>query len=426
MRILVCETSYLLAQSGRQRAVSQWPHTLFAYLTKPNPPLELQDLRHDAPQENGQSRKSGQSYTRSEDYPTPSNIEKWEEFNLTNIKKIFNGDVKNTLKTKFFELRDFSFVDPECCQIVNEKSLEVVLYQSTERIVLEALRKTSWGMISQNVYMLSGDTARLPFDKAIVKSKSDWAGKSTVQRANNILPGDTKVSKSWTSDELFKKIKLQGRGKRQLKDTSPLMWPIRQILHYCIKAHTRYGYIITDHELVVMRVGLAEADNPNASFGELRDAVTDNALVQLAAIPWGNHTNDREMTINLALWIIHLLAANNGMLDRQYGKLEDETAQDPASQKELVAPAIPASLTTAESQSQQPEDTSSAVANLSFSTIPHDGSAIFESFVYPESSLLQPFSELETSEIPRVQKRNRSPLPQAPKNKRSKMAKRRL
>jgi hypothetical protein len=396
--------------------------TLFAYLTKPNPSLELQDLRHDSPQEAGQSRKSGQSTTTSEHYPTPSNIEKWKEFNLTNIKKIFNGKVKSTLGDEF-ELRDFSFVDPECCRIVNEKSLEVVLHQSTERIVLEALRKTSMGLISQKVFMLSGDTARLPFDDGTVKLKPDWAGKSTAQRANNILPGDTKVSKSWTSDELFEEMKLRKAAGLPLKDTSPQMWPIRQVLHYCIKAHMRYGYIITDHELVVMRVGLAEEDNPNASFGELRDAVNDNALVQIAAIPWENHKNDREMTINLALWIIHLLAANNGLLDRQYGKLKDEKFHDPDTQQELVMLSIPDSFTTEESQSQQPFASASGLDNASSSTIPDDTSTVFESFGDSESRV---FSDLETSELPRVRKRNRSPLPRASKKKKSKSGKKRL
>jgi len=61
----------------------------------------------------------------------------------------------------------------------------------------------------------------------------------------NLMPGDSKLSNKWKSSYYT-----DPRGRAHWKD------PVRQILQYCIQSASRYGFIITDEELVVVRVGI--------------------------------------------------------------------------------------------------------------------------------------------------------------------------
>jgi len=91
----------------------------------------------------------------------------------------------------------------------------------------------------------------------------DWAGRkcSTVNpnepkrkgkkptKAKNLLPGDTKVSLKWNSASLT-------IGDIEKADVKDKRWfqPIGQVYTYCVRLNARYGYIITDKELVVFRI----------------------------------------------------------------------------------------------------------------------------------------------------------------------------
>jgi hypothetical protein len=109
----------------------------------------------------------------------------------------------------------------------------------------------------------------------------------------------------------------------------------------------RYGYLITDKELVVFRIGPADDRIPHSSQKELRQAVAENSIVEWQSIPWENH-GDSKLTVNLALWVLHILAANNGLLDWEYKELAEETIMDFESQQKLTT-----SFSTEEAQSQQ-------------------------------------------------------------------------
>ena len=98
-----------------------------------------------------------------------------------------------------------------------------------------------------------------------VRLGPDWAGiqptnfqPSTRALPRNILIGDNKVGCKWKSRNI----------KRSRVDTRSLSgdWilPISQVYTYYINANARYGYIITDEELVALRISQMTEDGLEA------------------------------------------------------------------------------------------------------------------------------------------------------------------
>jgi hypothetical protein len=167
-------------------------------------------------------------------------------------------------------------------------------------------------------------------------------------RYQNLLPGDSKLSNKW-----------QSSWHSNPDPSTRKAWsqPIRQILHYCKLSHCRYGFLITDAELVVLRVtpqptgeGLAptkplrEPTGPGHSyhFSESTDAsnlsdmlrdmsmespssyrptssATDGFAVEYQAVPMESHGNGkRQLTVQLALFYLAWIAGagTNTLLNR--------------------------------------------------------------------------------------------------------------
>ncbi|KAF2669442.1 hypothetical protein BT63DRAFT_455423 [Microthyrium microscopicum] len=283
--------------------------TLLDYLRQANPTVWCKG---------DQSSSAGS--TKHEDYPTPSRVKRWKEFKLTNIRKIFDNAIDLALKdtpTEAFRTIDSGPV--ELNDIFKEDCLNSVIIRSIQPITVEALSKTSQAIVEKDIFMHRGTAAKLPSKS---RFQPDWAGKTSLRGDINALPGDTKVSKSWTS--LMFKTQLNSKGEIKY-EKSPYVWPVRQVFHYCIKTHSRYGFIITDAELVVLRFGLASQQNGQASVEKIREYIEDDGYAEWQSIPWKHDSdNTGSLSINLALWVLHLLAVNNGFLESNYGKLSEE------------------------------------------------------------------------------------------------------
>ena len=100
--------------------------------------------------------------------------------------------------------------------------------------------------------MVKGSRARI---SAATRFFPDWAGTQKVpddktqegtSRPPNILTGDSKLAKKWSSNKIIDGF--------VTSEKSDWLKPLRQIYTYCVKANARYGYIITDEEVVVVRV----------------------------------------------------------------------------------------------------------------------------------------------------------------------------
>ncbi|KAJ8132733.1 hypothetical protein O1611_g890 [Lasiodiplodia mahajangana] len=304
--------------------------TLYEYLIRPNPEIQLQQSL---------SKSKTNTHTKSVNYPIPSYIQKWTEFNAKTVKRLFNQRLQQILTTEG-NFHDFSHIHPSYCKVFDEDSLEALLVKSNQSILLESLENTSQMLVLQNVSMVRGGQAQLYHcwrelaradpevrrNRAKVAGKwhPDWAGLVDVHGYNNILPGDTKLSRNWKSSELSPFIGRMGQGNLRGHPEAPALWPIRQVLHYCINSHMRYGYVITDEELVVMRVRPNEEYNHGATMDELHSTTWDYPFVEFQSIPWKQASTKIGLSVNLALYTLLILAANNGLLDWEYGSLDQE------------------------------------------------------------------------------------------------------
>ncbi|KAL2042907.1 hypothetical protein N7G274_004667 [Stereocaulon virgatum] len=206
------------------------------------------------------------------------------------------------------------------------------------------------------------------------KYRPDWAGiQSRPQQSNtarqdtrskNILPGDTKVSTKWSSHDI-----VSGPVQSEYT-TKDWLRPLMQVYTYCVKANARYGYIITDKELVAIRVRpnvdtddsqptndsqdswkdvalpqedpqkaqsnfqeatlLPEYDESNGSMpsSPTLAQMCDDGRLEYKAIPWSNaKTRDprrrNDLTVNLALWWLHIMASVSSNIQDQYPPLKE-------------------------------------------------------------------------------------------------------
>ncbi|KAI1117618.1 hypothetical protein F5Y14DRAFT_448074 [Nemania sp. NC0429] len=254
---------------------------------------------------------------------------------MQTIRKIFSPHLQRALNSQF-RFHDFSpLLDASSCSIYGENSLETLIAKSIQCVIAESLRHTSQDLLIQDVHMVKGDQARLYHsrrNRAVTARKArksagrkmepiwrpDWAGVADVHGRNNILPGETKLSKNWRSERLNKYI-----GKEKTQDlyddmNTIALWPMRQMLQYCVDSHARYGYIITDEELVVMKVRPSEECPPGATMEDLRLATLSSAIIEYQSIPWERSDSSDSLSVKLALYVLFILAANNGLLDWTY------------------------------------------------------------------------------------------------------------
>ncbi|KAK2791760.1 hypothetical protein FQN51_002124 [Onygenales sp. PD_10] len=168
----------------------------------------------------------------------------------------------------------------------------------------------------------------------------DWAGIRANQDPNiwsNILPGESKLSRKWRMD-----FTQEG--------AEPYLWPLAQIEFYCTRQrNVRYGYLVTDFELVALRFqkhkigdGIAKqrptraistpghqrnqssmSDISMMSSSPSRHALdlsfhsasstSEHVVIDMVSIPWMN-SGPGKLTVKLALWWLHMMAAGGDTL----------------------------------------------------------------------------------------------------------------
>lgn len=340
---------------------------LIDYLGRKNPKLVTERLKC------GSNSKS-----RGKEWISPGYISEWEEFRFEILASIYDGALLRVLQ-EVFPCNDYSYIPQKPFrELVDEDSIEVVLMKWTQSTVTEALSMAQnclYQSEPQNViYMARGGQAYcqdfVPQTRR-VRLGPDWAGiqpgsidPSKHALPKNILPGDTKVSRKWKSKDI----------ERGCVDEEYLSgdWiqPISQVSTYCIKADARYGYIITDEELVVLRIsqmtedelaawiannGKSEDVAPPQGDSQATDASFNSAdhaksnerekskaikpaakqkeekiefLLEYKAIKWTDarrpgDPRSSDLTVNLALWWLHIMASVDTHIGDKYQSLRE-------------------------------------------------------------------------------------------------------
>lgn len=228
-------------------------------------------------------------------------------------------------------------------EVFDEDSLEHnVLTRAIMPTVNAALAKARRVLKMSSAFDLNFGRSGRCFQPSWVRIKPDWALCSEAHKASeapgryqNLLPGDTKPSIKWNSTG-YSYDHRQWRG------------PVCQILHYCDSTKRRYGFIVTDAEVVVFRCSreviesgraLARPPRTMVSPGHYRDVSGSSAMSALSdsmqraslgpvsspyqptetgneyhpleyqAIPWANcGDGKRQLTVRLSLLYLALMA----------------------------------------------------------------------------------------------------------------------
>ncbi|CAK7225422.1 hypothetical protein SCUCBS95973_005859 [Sporothrix curviconia] len=281
--------------------------TLLSALTSRNPLLDT-------------SRVSEGPNTESAD-KSPLTWIPWEEFSYDNLMAIFEKQVSARYEGPSTSLSDALPLDLQIC---NEQTFELALHRFIMPTVNHCLDVSS----TKPHY---GPGSRCPHPSA----KPDW---SCIGRGKycNYVPGDTKLSaKFWPS----------------MLRTHILEWKkvVGQVVAYQAKYASRYGFIITDEVLIVMRLtregtadgiaagrmnrlgtshGVDYNDGEGDSFVNTTASFVDNNPMdwelnppEYAIVPWSAHGRKR-LTVKLALWCLAMLAVKGGNhIDYSYPEL---------------------------------------------------------------------------------------------------------
>ncbi|OAR05855.1 hypothetical protein LLEC1_06539 [Akanthomyces lecanii] len=247
----------------------------------------------------------------------------WEDFTYENIKAIFK---------KQLGLRYQGGREPEPLA----QDLFILNEDSTD----DAIRRFPMPIVN---YALKSAKGTEHFGRgsrcASIRYVPDWSvvaddhfmegeGAGLMERLMDILPGDTKISSKWTSE---------------IETDFPLAleWEkvVRQVVTYMAAWSVRYGFIVTDAEVVVLRIirqhttsGLASSrlrrKHSQASIATVTlssDPVSDLASnwsslsfqnntaldwdfrVEFCAIPWSVTSR---LTAKLALWALAMMSSH--------------------------------------------------------------------------------------------------------------------
>ncbi|KAL8739395.1 MAG: hypothetical protein Q9190_007803 [Brigantiaea leucoxantha] len=322
--------------------MSQLNQRLLDYLRLPNPQLDCKRWQ------------KGNVVGKLTDHNSPANTVKWKNFESDALKAISSGELKDALECRY-EFHDHSDIPRfPFCEIHDKQSFESLLVKSNHTIVSDALAKAQTHLrVRPEMFMVRGGQAIPPQRRGRCP---DWAGihghRNGNTRPNNILPGITIFNIEGSEHDI-------PWSEKEHLNLENWIDPVRQLLAYCTKANARYGYILTEKELVAVRVQPCPDHKPPEDC-ETKSAAArtgDAGLLEFFAIPWKNgmQENFDGLTINLTLWYLHMIAAKGSEIDDDYPSLEVFKKDDQSTAHESDAAQGPSSH-QATPQGTNPDD----------------------------------------------------------------------
>ena len=315
--------------------------TLDEYLRRPNPAVTRDNSW------TGTNTTSGPSMK-------PSEIVEWKDFNYSTLQAIYGETLKLEIHSQ--DLPDFSLHLPfHLSEIQDEDSLEALLIRWNNAVVSYALsvaqrsngaiRVDAAGHRAGEIFMARGGHAFIPGTNTKKGLRPDWAGiipsdgyqhrtEESRKSFMNALPGDSKLSTKWSSSGDPNSLEFKK--------------PFHQIFKYCDLAEVRYGYLLTPEELVVVRVSRKPSHEvPNSRPSPQRPKRTgtsewnkeqrnillsidskrkEHGVLEYKSIPWddGSQRQEASLSINLALWWLHMMAATARSVGPFYPDLSKE------------------------------------------------------------------------------------------------------
>ncbi|KAK3291895.1 uncharacterized protein B0H64DRAFT_408351 [Chaetomium fimeti] len=304
--------------------------SIFEFLTARNP-----DIHYQTPH--------SKSLTTVRNSLYPRQLKTWDEFSFSTLETVYGRRLIDEARKGRSSLAYPSVLATIDDVVHDEPTTTHALTVWNHRIVATSLQAVQ-GTLHPSIWVPRRRKGQHETDKKTTKESTrlepDAGAVSICQNCcseTERLPKDYKVASKWRSSAIFGGWMTGKAGKWTPGQASkPEAKPIRQVYTYCVKFGCRYGCIITTQEAFIFRIKLrtevSVADaNGDSSRDEaaLRQALSTNGLMEYVSIPWENHrqgsSNEyRALTVNLALWFVHILAGNAHEVDWNYPNLWEE------------------------------------------------------------------------------------------------------
>lgn len=191
--------------------------------------------------------------------------------------------------------------------IGDEEKVDDVALQWNVRVLKEPLRHGAAQLLKVDPNKVTVAKRTQVFRNPILKDKGSRSRKndlkpdmtihvnasSAYSSATMLVMGDNKFSGAWDFETSWKEI--HKNSKLKLDED---MRPFRQLATYCWVGKTRYGYIMSDQELLAVRVWYSKDKAGKETWG----------MEVSHPIPWD--ASSRSLTVNLAIWWLGVMAMN--------------------------------------------------------------------------------------------------------------------
>lgn len=206
--------------------------TLLEYLTRPNLEVDRTNLQ------------SGPNSFSIGDYEVEG-VQAWTDFILENALDCFGDILCDDIPNE--ELHLPAPVSPHHRNLMDESSMGAILKKYNHVIVDRSLQVAQSRLEGRGLHLpISWSWGSLSHIEEDPRLRPDWAG--TIHSGSppyeNRVPGDTKQSKKWRSTM---------KDSASSSDQEEYWKPLRQVLLYCVRVNSRYGYIITGAEALFSR-----------------------------------------------------------------------------------------------------------------------------------------------------------------------------
>ncbi|KAI1124135.1 hypothetical protein F5Y10DRAFT_250167 [Nemania abortiva] len=361
-------------------------HSIFEYLSTKNPKVSHRD--------------AGKSLTSNLRFMVPMRLIPWHEFNFKTMEQIFERQLMAECTRPRLMHHIYPPPDPNRDLIEKSedstkwilKSWTIPMVNAALGAVVKSLNPVFWtaqGLVgpSETSIAPSGsstgrtaarrqpdrqaklrvslvgkdrkpksfipDGGGLSFENlsALAAQKAEAGNPGTLKSADR-LPKEIKPGTKWTSEPLAqgKIVDENGEWLEYMKWHSSSA-PLRQIYTYCARARSRYGCIVTSKEVVVVRIQLEKDeqsscdDSSSKLMDDLEESLQTHGLMEWKSIKWSEHMREgriedyKEITMNMALWIMHILAGNDCEIGIGYNPLMEEKIEK-RSQNVLPSPVV--------------------------------------------------------------------------------------
>ncbi|KAI0423512.1 hypothetical protein F5Y09DRAFT_228945 [Xylaria sp. FL1042] len=289
----------------------------------------------------------------------PRKVKKWEEFCFENLEKIYEGQLMSAARSPRFSLPCYPFVLNKDCRIEDEPMTTSLISKWNDTIVSAALDAVK-DELNPSIWV---QKASKPDQSALAPKIEAKGTKKTAKISLRPDSGAYSIHEQdqETKEERFPKDYKYAGCWNSLKirngehvDTDTGEWrpgfvrrndnmPIRQAYTYSVLFQCRYGCILTTAEAFIFRIRpldqSPEAKGRSDKKATPQEAVKESGLMEYASIPWRHGTdenNDKynKLTVNLALWVLHVLAGNNHKILQNYPELRTEKLSPPVCRPE--------------------------------------------------------------------------------------------